>query len=80
MQSPRLINRLPRAAEPLWSIDKNGFRVDCALIDRGMQGVDVEISSFGNWSSAHRCESRGAAISEAEELKAGLLRKGGRLI
>ncbi len=66
-------------AEKRWAIDKGGTQLDCMLIDHESGGVDVEISSYGQWSSAHRCESREAAIAEADALKAKMLREGGLL-
>ena len=75
-----IIEELPRHTERLWCIKKGEALLDCELVDRGMHGVDVQVSSAGNWQAAHRLASRDAAVVEAAELKVKLLRQGGLLM
>ena len=70
----------PRHSETRWIIHKGDAQLECALIDHGPLGVDVQLCCSGKWSSTQRCQSRGVAVAEADELKQNTLLKGGLLI
>ena len=62
----------PKAVTPLWTVMKDGQRVDAELMDRGPAGWELRISKNHVWMSGRRFADRPNAIAQGEALRRDL--------
>ena len=66
----------PRPRERLWTMTKNGKRIDAELLFQGEQGVEVQFPHEGGMRYAHRWMLRAQAVEEAATKRSELERQG----
>ena len=67
----------PRPGEPVWSLQKNGRRVDCELRDHGEPyGFEYQVFDNGELAYGRRCGVRAAALAEADAKRRRLITHG----
>jgi hypothetical protein len=76
----KLAPRQPQPGEPLWTILRDGQRLECELRDHGAWGMEVQIYRDGKFLYGRRWPSRALALEEANEQKAVYLGNGGVLV
>src|SRR5262245_54422628 len=78
--APRPSDRQPRAGERVWSMMKNGKRVDAELRDHGEVGCEVQFLFNGELAHGRLWQTRAGAMAEAESKRRELETKGWTLI
>ena len=70
-------SRLPKPGEPIWTLLKNGRRVDCELRFQGESyGWEVQFLHDGVMAYGQRFIMRGGALAEAESHRLRLMAEG----
>jgi len=70
----------PRPRERLWTLTKNGKRIDAELLFQGEHGVEIHFLHEGEMRYAHRWTLRAHGIEEGTAKRADLENQGWTLI
>jgi len=65
-----------RKGEHVWSLAKDGHRIDVELLDQSDAGMELRTLKDGEWCSGRRFSDREAALRHAERNRIDLATKG----
>jgi hypothetical protein len=76
--SPMTVRRVdiprttPKIVTPLWTVTKDGQRIDAELLDQGLAGWELRMSKNHVWLSGRRFSDRPNAIAHGEAIRRDL--------
>lgn len=67
--------RQPRPVEPVWSVRRatDGTVFDCALLDHGAHGVDLQLFKNQKFAGSRHFHHRALALQHAEQVRRRLV-------
>ncbi len=73
---PTAQTRIPRAAEPLWTLRKDGRRIDSELMGHGEYGWEFRLLKDGDFYAGRRFALKADANAHADIIRGDLERDG----
>ena len=66
-------------AESLWTVTKDGQRVDAQLVDQTEAGCELRMLQNGEWLSGRRFSDKARAMAHGDDVRHQLEQRGWRL-
>jgi hypothetical protein len=77
----RLVDMPPTktfVATPLWTVTKDGQRIDAQLVDQSEAGCELRMLQNGDWLSGRRFSDKARAMAHGDEVRKQLEQRGWR--
>ena len=68
----------PKIATPLWTLTKDGQRVDAQLVDQSAAGCELRMLQNGEWLSGRRFRDKARAMAHGGDVRQQLESRGWR--
>ncbi|MEP6998819.1 MAG: hypothetical protein ABI900_14290 [Betaproteobacteria bacterium] len=68
----------PNVVVSLWTVTKDGQRVDAQLVDQSAAGCELRMLQNGEWLSGRRFSDRARAITHGDDVRQQLESRGWR--
>jgi hypothetical protein len=66
----------PKIVVPLWTVTRNGQRIDAELVDQGAAGFELWLLRDREWFAGRRFGNRAQAVAHSVETRRELLSRG----
>jgi hypothetical protein len=68
----------PNVTTPLWTVTKDGQRVEAQLVDQSAAGCELRMLQNGEWLSGRRFSDKARAMAHGDDVRQQLEERGWR--
>ncbi len=66
----------PNVVTPLWTMTKDGQRIDAQLVDQSAAGCELRMLQNGDWLSGRRFSDKARAMAHGDDVRHQLEKRG----